>query len=379
MTEKILFVDDDINVLEGFKRQLRKHFMIETTSSGEAGLAAMRSGGPYAVVVSDMRMPGMTGVQFLGQARQQAPDTVRLLLTGQADMASAIAAINEGAIFRFLTKPCLPDVLVPALQAALQQHQLITAERTLLEQTLSGSVKVLTDVLALVNLAAFGRASRLKRYAHHIATHLELADVWQFELAATLSQLGCVTLAGDTLEKISTGDRLSADEEKLFAKHPSVGAELLRHIPRLEAVAAMIARQHDPSADPRDLHALRQRDDVLLGAHILKVILHFDHLLNRGFSHHDAMAELRKQPDPYGIVCALQDLPVNEADAVMRLVTVRELSPGMMLGEDIRSTTGVLVLAKGHEVTKVMIERLYSYTQRVAIVEPFRVLVPRHG
>jgi hypothetical protein len=105
-------------------------------------------------------------------------------------------AINDGAISRFLTKPSPPEHLVPTLQAALTQYRLVTTERTLLEQTLRGCVKVLTDILALVNPMAFGRASRLKRYARHIATYLDLPDVWQFEVAAMLSQVDCVALPG---------------------------------------------------------------------------------------------------------------------------------------------------------------------------------------
>lgn len=377
MTTSILFVDDDITLLRGLKRQLYEHFTIETAPGGEEGLEAIRNKGPFAVIVSDMRMPGMNGAQFLAKTRECTPESVRLLLTGQTDMESAIAAVNEGHIFRFLTKPCPPEVLVNALEAALAQYRLVTAERTLLEKTLHGSVKVLTDVLALVNPVAFGRASRLKRYARHIATHLDLPDVWQFEVAAMLSQLGCVILPGDTLEKLDTGQPLSTDEQKMVAKHPALGAELLRNIPRLEVIAAIIARQHDPLADRDALQDFQQRDVVLVGAHILSVILAFDQFVHCGVSRKDAIATLQKRPDVYGIVDALHYIGFEEEEMVVRMATVRELSPGMILGEDIRTKTGALVLAKGYEVTAMMLERLHRYTQNVAILEPIRMLVPR--
>ena len=108
MTDTILCVDDDANLLEGLKRQLRKQFTLETALSGEAGLVVVKEDGPFAVVVSDMRMPGMNGARFLAQVRAMAPDTVRILLTGQTDIQDAIVAVNEGHIFRFLTKPCPP-------------------------------------------------------------------------------------------------------------------------------------------------------------------------------------------------------------------------------------------------------------------------------
>ncbi len=376
MTEKILCVDDDFNILRGLRRNLRKQFVIETSLDGASGLEAVDRRGPFAAIVSDMQMPGMNGARFLAEVRKRAPDSIRVLLTGQADIASAIAAVNEGHIFRFLTKPCPPETLIHTLEAALAQYRLVTAERTLLEKTLHGSVKVLTDVLALVNPVAFGRASRLKRYARHIATRLGLPDVWQFEVAAMLSQLGCVVLPADTLEKLNTGQPLSADEQKRVAKHPDLGADLLRHIPRLEAIAAMIARQHDPAADAASLQDSQQRDVILIGAHLLSVMLTFDQLVNRGVSQKDALAALQTRPDTYGIVAAFNGLDLEEGELTVRMATVRDLYPGMVLGEDIRTKTGALVLAKGHEVTQMMRERLYRYTRNVEVLEPFRVLVP---
>jgi response regulator RpfG family c-di-GMP phosphodiesterase len=377
MTDMILCVDDDANLLDGLKRQLRKQFTLETALSGEAGLVVLKEQGPAAVVVSDMRMPGMNGARFLAQVRALAPDTVRILLTGQTDIQDAIAAVNEGNIFRFLTKPCPPEVLASALQAALQQYHLITAERTLLEQTLRGSVKVLTDVLGLINPVAFGRATRLKRYVLHIARHLELSDVWRFELAAMLCQLGCVTLPAEILDKVNAGQPLTVEEQRMYANHPAVGHELIRHIPRLEAVAEMIAHQQKPYTHGGALQTVQERDEVMMGAHILRVVLDFDRLVSLGMSHHDAVVELLQQPDIYGIVAALQDMELEEAEAVAQLLTVRDLYPGMVLDENIRTKAGLLVIARGHEVTYAMMERLRSYAKRVPIVEPFRVLIPR--
>ncbi|GIX49669.1 MAG: response regulator receiver modulated metal-depenent phosphohydrolase [Candidatus Tectimicrobiota bacterium] len=380
MSDAILFVDDDVNVLEAYRRVLRRHFAIETAAGGAAGLALLEQKGPFAVVVSDLRMPGMDGVQFLTAVRQRAPDTVRVMLTGQADITAAIAAINEGHIFRFLTKPCPPELLLRALEDALAQYRLVTAERTLLEQTLHGSVKVLTDVLALVNPAAFGQSARLKHYVRHISERLGLAERWQFELAAMLSHLGCVTLPAETLEKVYAGQPLSPEEERMFAAHPEVGHDLLRHIPRLEGVAQMIARQREPCGANGACPPLEALDPVTLGARLLKVVLAFDQLVARGVPHRRAVAELRQHPEAYhpALVEALEDVDAAGTAMVLRLVTVRDLFPGMVLDEDVRTTSGVLVLAKGHEVTPALVQRLRSFALKAKIVEPFRVLVPRH-
>jgi len=195
MAEKILLVDDDSNILDGYRRSLSREFLMETALGGQPALAMAAENGPYAVVVSDMRMPGMDGIQLLSKIRALSPDTIRVMLTGNADMETAVNAINEGSIFRFLNKPCSKEAMAKTLTAALVQYRLVTAEKQLLEQTLSGSLQVLTEVLSLVNPAAFSRAERARRYIHHIVTVMKLGNPWQYEVAAMLSQLGCVTLA----------------------------------------------------------------------------------------------------------------------------------------------------------------------------------------
>src|SRR5580693_9859098 len=117
MPEKILMVDDEDAVLVGYQRMFRNEFQIETAPGGAAALSALEATGPYAVVVSDMRMPEMDGVHLLTKIKQLAPDTIRIMLTGNADIQTAVSAVNEGSIFRFLTKPCEKETLGKALSA----------------------------------------------------------------------------------------------------------------------------------------------------------------------------------------------------------------------------------------------------------------------
>src|SRR5262249_7877425 len=126
----------------------------------------------FAVVISDMRMPGMNGAELLGRVRTIAPDSIRMVLTGETDISSAMKAVNDGAIFRFLMKPCSEPVLRGAIEAGLRQYELQNVERNLLENTLNGSIKVLAEVLSLVNPAAFGRSMRVRRYVRHVTTTL---------------------------------------------------------------------------------------------------------------------------------------------------------------------------------------------------------------
>jgi response regulator RpfG family c-di-GMP phosphodiesterase len=247
MADKILLVDDDNSILEGYRRSLSREFSMDTALGGAHALKLATDNGPYAVVVSDMRMPGMDGIQLLSKIKALSPDTIRVMLTGNADMDTAINAINEGSIFRFLNKPCSKEDMAKTLTGALVQYRLVTAEKQLLEQTLSGSMQVLTEVLSLVNPAAFSRAERARRYIHHIVVAMNLGDPGQYEIAAMMSQLGCVTLAPETVEAVFKGEPLTPTEQAQYDAHPHVAHELLSKIPRLEPIAWMID-QPEPGA-----------------------------------------------------------------------------------------------------------------------------------
>ena len=143
MKHKVLFVDDDIHVLHAFKRQLRKQFRIDTAQSPAEGLSFVEKNGPYAVVVSDLRMPGMGGDQFLTHIEKIAPDTVRIMLTGHADLNVAMGAINDGNIFRLLTKPCPSDVIAESIKSGIEQY---------LENTIKEKTAVKTTALHLRNI-----------------------------------------------------------------------------------------------------------------------------------------------------------------------------------------------------------------------------------
>ncbi|HXG18068.1 MAG TPA: HD domain-containing phosphohydrolase [Methylomirabilota bacterium] len=378
MNEKILFVDDDANILEAYKRQLRKQFLIETAQGGEKGLEAVRTQGPFAVIVSDLRMPGMDGIQFLEAVREHAPDSVRCMLTGHADLDAAIAAVNKGNLFRFLTKPCSPEELIRALEVAVRQYQLVMAERELLEQTLTGSVQVLTEILSLVNPTAFGYASRIKRYIQHMATQLQLSNTWEFEIAAMLSQIGCVTLPAEVLRKMYADQPLAPEEQEMVAAHHKVTSELLAKIPRLETIARMIAGLQQPV----DLHALveslKRRDSTQLGTQMLMVALDFDRLVMRGVSPKAALTQMSQRKNHYlpRLLAAMQNVELDPALQRTKVVRVQALIPGMILDEDLYARNDALLLAKGHEITPSIITHLHNFARTLGVVEPFRVRIP---
>jgi len=378
LSNKVLFVDDDPNILASFQRQLRKQFCIETALSGKEGLETVAKHGPYLVIVSDLRMPGMDGIQFLSQVRKIAPDSVRMMLTGNADLQTAIQAVNEGNIFRFLLKPCHPEILAKAISAGIDQYRLVTSERELLEKTLSGSIKVLTEVLSMLNPEAFGRASRISRYVKEIAIKMHAPDVWQLVTAALLSQIGCIILPEEILRKLYQGQDLTEEESKLFNKHPFIGSDLLAKIPRMQNVAQIIAYQEKHFDGYGIPHNSLHGKDIPLGARILKVVLDFDLLEASGYSKGKALAHLKERLAWYdpSVVSALEAVIGIEAKYELRAVTVKGLAEKMILAEDVRTLGGRLLITRGNEVSQSLIKRLRNFAQISGMKEPIRVLVP---
>jgi len=379
MIEKVLCVDDDPNVLMSYQRMLRRQFTVETAEGGETGLKALAEQGPFAVVLSDLAMPGMNGIEFLTAAKEWAPETVRIILTGNAELEMAIESINSGHVFRFLRKPCSAEQISASLEAGIHQYRLVTAERELLKNTLTGSVQVLTEVLSMVNPAAFSQAVRIRRYVKDIAAAMKLPDLWQFEVAAMLSQIGCITLPPALIKKLGTQHPLTEEEQKLFTRHPTVAAKLLSKIPRLEAITLMIERQLQPFHLFQDMAKSPYHETIALGAQILRATIDFDRLLSRGLAYTDALSALRSRPADYNpqIVAALERMlssEVKDRDAGTVQMVVKDVQIGMVAAENIIAKDGFLLVPEGHEITHPVLLLLRNVSRGIGVSEPFRVI-----
>ena len=379
MTEKILFVDDEPNILESIKRELRKRFSITTAISGAEALEILKTQGPFAVVVSDMRMPGMSGIQLLTMVKDMYPETVRLMLTGNADQETAIEAVNKGAIFRFLNKPCSTTNLVMALALALRQFRLVTVERDLLDNTLKGVVAVLSEVLSLANPIAFGSGSRIKNIVVLIAKNLQLHNIWQYEIAAMMSKIGCITIPGEILNKIFADQPLDDAESDMYRRHFSVGAHLLEKIPRFETVAAIIAQQDRPYAFFGETSGVDE--EVATGAQLLKISSDYDLLLHRGVKHREILRTFIADNQNYNPEMAriLGELKLESQHETVLSIPVRELAVGMVVERDIMAINGTLVAPRGQEVTWSMLQGLINFSRQAGIREPVWVKVSGVG
>ncbi|MGA2019442.1 MAG: HD domain-containing phosphohydrolase [Candidatus Sulfotelmatobacter sp.] len=377
MGDKILFVDDEPSSLTGYELMLRPNFEMDTAVGGEQGLTAVRERGPYAVVVSDMRMPGMNGAQFLARVRQAAPDTIRVILTGYSDITAAMDAVNEGNIFRLLAKPCNQEVLAKAITSGLVQYRLITAEKDLLENTLIGSIKVLTDVLGAVNPEVFGKSVRITRCVRHMVAKFHLTSSWCFEAAAMLSQLGCLMLDPELIQAAYVDTHLSAENRTRFEAHPNIARDLLGNVRRLEPVAWIISQQLiQAPVNPPQIPGV-SAEILALGARMIKVSVAFDSLRMRGVSDDAAVSRLKYRSEfDRELIDALSDMRSEESQMELRKIPISTLAIGMVLQQNIRNRAGVLVVAKGQEVTRPLLMKLEHFSRARLIDNEILALIP---
>lgn len=380
MSEKILFVDDDPKLLAAVERNLRQKFNLVTAAGGDAALARLSADGPFAVLVADMQMPGMNGVQLLAQVQKQYPETVRFMLTGNADQQTAVEAVNKGHVFQFLTKPCPMEMLASALQAGIKQYRLITAERELLEKTLNGSVKMLSDVLSLADPLAFGRGEILCNYMRTYVSTLTVANSWEFEIAAMLSQIGTVTIPPGIVEKARSGKELTSMEQEIYARVPKCGADLLANIPRLETVARIVLYQqkhYDGSGFPANVV---RGEDIPIGARILKVLNDLVELEAQNVPKDEALRLMQQRAGWYDprvldatFACFDIYLPETSAKSQGQPISVKELKAGQIVLADVKSASGKVIVLARSRLTPVLLARVNNFAKICPVEEPIYI------
>lgn len=379
MRHRILLVDDEPNLLQGLKRTLRSRYDIATATDGAEALAVIGRDEPFAVVVSDMRMPGMDGVALLARIRDLAPHTVRVMLTGNNDQVTAARAVNEGSIFRFVNKPCSHQDLIVTIDAAIRQHQLLIAEKQLLEQTLAGSIGVLTELLELSDTRLFSRCTSMRERCHDVATLIPKAEVWQVESAAMLLPIGSIAIPPVVMVRKRQGHSLTGAERDMIARIPELGFELLNRIPRLDGVAAIVRYQdkdYDGGGLPHDSVAGRA---IPFGARLLRILRDLAMLEEDGQSRSQAFAGMRTRTvyDPELLAGVADCLGSTWQDSVdhSEAVALGALRLQHVTAADILTTEGTVLVAAGQTITRTILERLQNFAATVGIREPIQVFI----
>lgn len=376
MNKRILMVDDDERVLSSYQRSLRLNFELVTALGPKVGLQMIREEGPFAVVMADMQMPGMNGIHFLEHVQEASPDTVRMMLTGNADQQTAVDAVNRGHIFRFLNKPCpVPDI-TRALEMGLEQYRLVTAERELLDKTLSGAVQVLTDLLSLADPSGFEQVEGLMDYCLTVARMLDVKDVWALRLAVMLGQIGRLTLPKGLLERAALGGELNGHERALVARLPDTSARLLAHIPRLEEVTQIVRYQDHPCVPAAPGNAAGE--DIPLEARILGCVRAYVELEAHLGSPEKALASLQQIPGRYEprVLQALWELlgPAGPLPPSPRAVEPDDLHTGMILAADVFTGSGLLLCSRGTRLSPSHLEKIQNFSRLFGIRTPVMVL-----
>jgi len=406
----VLLVDDEANILSSLKRLLRPEgYRLLTAESGDEALKVLETEA-VDLVVSDMRMPGMTGAQLLEAVCQRYPDTVRILLTGYADISSTIDAINLGQIYRYVAKPWNDNELRLLLRDALERRRLRLENeafaRTIaeqneklrqfnteleakvvartqalsaaleatdkahrdLKQSYTSTIRIFCDLIDMRADRLQGHGRRVADLARNIGRRLGVSDIDQQTLvfAGLLHDLGKLGVADDVLLKPFS--QLKGEERGALMAHPVRAESLLMGVPPLRDAARIIRGHHenfDGTGYPDGVSGL----EIPLLTRILAVANAFDALqlgtmVGQTLSPKAALEFIElsrgKRFDPE-VVDAFVALGITRPPEDLRIehrLGVAQLRPGMVLAQDLRHADGYLLLSKGHLIDKQIIDQL---------------------
>jgi response regulator RpfG family c-di-GMP phosphodiesterase len=291
---RILCVDDEQQILESLRDTLRRRFDVVGTTNGFEALR-MLVAEPFPAVLSDMRMPKLHGSRFLTLAREHAPDTVRLLLTGQSTLQDAVTAVNDGQIFRFLVKPCASRELIDALDAAVALYEANATERSVRAQIVTGMTEALFAMATTVDPSARARAERVCRDALALVPHADGAvQPAVLERAVRLAQLGSISISADTRAHLAGGRQITREQAAEIAHAIETSERFLAAIPRLESERSILMHLSEPLVAGG--HGLV---GTPAGARILRIAIDFDLLEAQGIPPKTALESMQARADRY--------------------------------------------------------------------------------
>ncbi|KIX11224.1 hypothetical protein X474_25580 [Dethiosulfatarculus sandiegensis] len=375
---KILFVDDNEKVLDSFARIFRKKLDVSVAVNGKEALKKMAQEGPFAVVVSDYKMPEMNGLNFLSQVKKDYPDCIRILLTGFADLDTAIKAVNESNIFRLLTKPCPKELMNKALDDGIKLHKIIISERELLENTVNGAVKLLVEILSTVKPKSFSRATRTASLANELSGKLFLPKKWILTTSALLVNVGLLTVPDVLMNKLNQGDEITLEEKMVLDNYPVAAAKMIKHIPRLEPVAELVAKQNAflgksvNSILELDFSVKDRIDQIL---HLVRLYLYAK---SCGISEKDSLDLIKSKSNfDSDLVNALFEVSQGEFQYEISSLALREIPVNSILAEDVYlKKPRKKLLYKGQELTLNLKEYLIMLDKSIGVEQPITVLLP---
>ena len=376
----VLMVDDNEVNVDILVDTLGDIYDVSVAMDGLAALEAVAENPPDLILL-DVMMPEMDGYEVCEKlkANKKTRGIPVIFVTAKIEVEDEIKGFQVGAV-DYITKPLSPPVVTARVETHLKLRNSELHLKELLEKTLGGTVKMLTDMLSVANPSAFSRASRISRHVKKMTESLHMGHIWQIRMAAMLSQIGCMTLSTDTMDRIHRGEDVSIEEMAAFNRHPAVGYELIRRIPNLKDVAEIMVRQQalQTKTDMGD----KTPDLILMGSRMLKLAIDYEKKIFEGKSASEALTILRSDKMEYGLELFEVFSTIIDADAAttpIRHLFVRELNPGMIINKDIITKKGKLLIGAGTEVTLPVFETLSNFSKTGFVEEPFEVLIREPG
>jgi response regulator RpfG family c-di-GMP phosphodiesterase len=385
MRHRILVVDDEQPLLNLLTASLGDHYIVETARSADEALQRLRTADPYAVIIADLIMPGMNGIDLLAECEKIDPLTVRVVLTGDPKRQTVIDVINRGHVFQFIPKPVMQPELTATVEAAVRQHDVLRAEQGLLDTTLRTSINLLLEVLSTLDAHSFELSERVRRSVGLFARRLRMPNAWELEMAASLARIGAATLPTDELHKVASGDTpLDHKEEDLVQRIPLMGWQMLKAVPRMERVAEAVryqSKHFDGGGYPGDDIA---GDQIPIGARILKVFMDRAALEVDGVAKAKAREQMGARAgvyDPMLLEASFRCFPDYilsgiSATEQVRIVPAADLQANQVLVAEIRTSDGLLFAAAGTRLTPLILQRIHNHVALKNISEPFCVQPP---
>ena len=337
---------------------------------------------PPDLILLDIMMPEMDGYEVCQRLKghERYAKIPIIFLTALTEIENKTKGFQLGAV-DYITKP----FEIAEVKARVQTHlKLALAEwelQDLVVKTLGGAIEVLTEILSVANPTAFSRTSRLKRHANALMAAFNLKDFWQIRMAAMLSQIGCIAVSPDTIEKIFRGQNVLVKERERYDRHPQIGYELIRKIPRLTEVAEIIARQQDLQKKTGFKGDEQVPRLIQIGSQILKLVLAYEKLTYSGKSSVDAMTELKQSEGEYSPKLLEKFSQIVEREPQPAKMDVRKISPrdvtvGMVLAKDIITSSGSVLVKAGTQINPFLFEILHNSSKSEYSEDTFEVFVP---
>ncbi len=367
-------IDDDKDILASYQVNLRKDFIVRIASNANQAMEILKEEADIGVIVTDYKMPDVNGINLLKMIRQIYHDPIRIMITGFADMQIAVNAVNEGSIFRFLTKPMPTPELKQIIQDALVQYNLKKNEKELLNNTLKGTLKLLIDLISLSIPQSLNIGSQARMIARKIGVKAGEIEIWELEVASLLSNIGLLLLPNDIIQKKAEGKDLTSSEAAVFSNHPELGAKLIGHIPRFEKISDAILHINDNFGSKNDRNIANE--SIPLYSRILKVSNDYiQHIQSNksALEAYEKMLEFYYQYDPKLLELLLSEVVGSENNRKIKQIKLMELKSGMVAAKDIVDERETILFKKDKEITEPIIIRLQQISNVRNIVEPLLV------